>query len=279
MEEKETLRIIAGPCSLSETNIEETIEIGKIPEVYGVRACGLKSVTSPRDFMGIDQKAYFEGGEYPSVKVAKRIISETGKRVAFEVMDTVQLFEYQDQELDGKVFVWNPAINQLGYPLYQIAKIAAENRWEVGIKNPKWHGDEEVQIGGVPLTNGEKNWQGNAKYAELGGVKPVMIQRGVDITNKGSYRNIPNHQGSVRMKKLGYEVWLDPSHICGQLRRDSIVAETLNALTAKIDGAYLYSGILIEAGHSDTDSFQHVSVEELKGLIESAKKIRNVWTQ
>lgn len=262
------MKIIAGACSIDQENKKEALELADIPEVWGVRCVGLKSVTSPRDFMGVDQKAYFDGDEYPpSIKIAKEIANK-GKYVGLELMDIAQLDWYEDID---KMFIWNPAINQLGYPIYQTAKRAKKD-WYMGLKNPKWHGDAETQVEGNPLTNGEKNWLGNAKYAELGGAKNiVMIQRGIDAPNKGSYRNIPNHAGSARLKKLGYEVWFDPSHTFGQLMRDEIVPRTIQVMGMKIDGDWLYSGLLIEVGTSQTDSFQHISIDELKTLIHALK--------
>jgi len=267
------MKLIAGQCSLHPDHRAELKQLGEIPEVWGIRACGLKSVTSPRDFMGIDKDAYFNGGKYPSVEYAKEI-EKMGKVVAFELMDLVQLEQYKNIK---KLFVWNPAINQLGYPIYQTAKKAKEKGWYVGLKNPKWHGDAETQKEGVPLTNGEKNWWGNAKFAEYAGLekdKIILIQRGVDIENKGNYRNVPVHRSSVRLKKLGYELWFDPSHTFGQLMRDEIVNRTIEAMKLKTEEGYLYSGILIEVGTSETDSYQHITIQELHTLIDELAKFR-----
>ena len=272
--------IIAGPCSIDEKNVEEAIEIGNIPEVDGVRCVGLKSVTSPRPFMGIDKEAYFENQllTWPSVKMAERIIAETGKFIAFELMDTRQLGQYAHLP-EGKVFIWNPAIGQVGYPIYQAAKLASRFGWGIGLKNPKWAGEAEFEAApGIVLDNGEKNWYGNAKFAEEAGVRPVMIQRGIEGAGKGQFRNIPNHAASMRMKALGYEVYFDPSHTFGKELRDEIAARTLEVLEMKAPGEneYLYSGILIEVGNSQTDTGQHISIIELRKLIEGIRHQRGI---
>jgi 3-deoxy-D-arabino-heptulosonate 7-phosphate (DAHP) synthase len=272
--------IIAGPCSIDQDNVKEATEIGRIPEVDGVRCVGLKSVTSPRPFMGIDKEAYFNNDlmTWPSVRLAQQIIAETGKFIAFELMDTSQLRQYVRLPL-GKVFVWNPAIGQVGYPVYQSAKIGKHYEWRIGIKNPKWAGTPEFEAApGIVLDNGEKNWLGNAKFSEEAGLRPVMIQRGIEGTDKGTYRNIPNHQASLKMKALGYEVFFDPSHTFGKDMRDEIVARTLDVLRilAPDGDGYLYSGILIEVGTSQTDTGQHITIDELRKLIEGIKLLRNL---
>lgn len=275
------LKIIAGPCSIDRVNINQAIEIGKMPEVYGVRCVGLKSVTSPRAFMGIDQEWYFRGqeGEAPSLKLARRIVQMTGKKVAFELMDSVQLVDYLDSFFKGKVFVWNPAIAQLGYPIYRLATTGKHLGWKIGLKNPKWWGDEETEIKGVPVNNGEKNWYGNAKFSEAGGIIPVMIYRGVNIDNSEGveYRNFPMHSSAKKMKDLGYKVWLDPSHICGEKMRHQIVEKTLEWLNLRDGkGGFLYEGLLIEVGDSQTDTGQHITLEEFKELIKRIKEFREI---
>lgn len=272
--------IIAGPCSIDEKNIEEAIEIGNIEEVDGVRCVGLKSVTSPRPFMGIDKEAYF-GNQlltWPSIKLAERIIEETGKMIAFELMDPFQLGQYVHLP-KGKVFIWNPAIGQLGYPIYRAAKQASRLGWGIGLKNPKWAGEPEFEAApGIVLDNGEKNWYGNAKFSEEGGVTPVLIQRGIEGAGKAPFRNIPNHVASMRMKALGYEVFFDPSHTFGKDLRDEIVQRTLEVLEMRAPGEeeYLYSGILIEVGNSQTDTGQHISIIELRELIAGIRRQRGI---
>ncbi len=276
----QTFTIIAGPCSIDEQNIDQAIEIGRLPEVDGVRCVGLKSVTSPRPFMGIDRDWYFGGcrGTPPSVKLARKIVKETGKHIAFEVMDNKQLAPLlYDPVFENRVFLWNPAIMQLGWPLFRAARLAASQGWAIGLKNPKWSGEPELELTpDTTLDNGEKTWWGNAKFVEEGGIKPVMIQRGIEGAGKYPYRNIPNHAASACMRTLGYEVWIDPSHIFGKALRDEIVERTLEALELRLDdGRYLYDGLLVEVGTSQTDTDQHITIEELEGLIEAIKRQRN----
>ena len=280
--------IIAGPCSIDEKNIEEAVEIGRIPEIDGVRCVGLKSVTSPRPFMGIDKDWFFGGrlGIPPSVALARRIIGETGKFVATEVMDIEQLYPYDRREFDGKLFLWNPAIMQLGWPIFRAARLAESNSWGVGLKNPKWLGDIETAIpysaknkyDDIPVSNGEKVWWGNAQFTGKAGVRPIMIHRGFETPNKGRLRNVPHHEAAGKMQLLGYEVYFDPSHTFGPNLRDEIVDRTLEVLELPGYGGpeYLYSGILIEVGTSKTDTDQHISFKELRRLIDGIKYLRGI---
>lgn len=273
--------IIAGPCSIDKKNADEAVAIGNIPEVDGVRCVGLKSVTSPRPFMGIDADWFFNESteKQPSLEIAKRIVVETGKFVAMELMDMRQLHHFMDSHLFiGKMFLWNPAIMQLGWPIHNMAKVAKEHGWRIGLKNPKWSSDPELELlPGVILDNGEKTWWGNAHFSQNAGVKPIMIQRGIEGKGKKPFRNLPNHAASTKMRKLGLEVYFDPSHSFGKELRDRIVDWTLEALEMRLDdGRYLYTGLLIEVGTSQTDTDQHISIDELKRLIEGIKKQREL---
>ena len=75
-------------------------------------------------------------------------------------------------------------------------------------------------------------------------------------------------------KDTGYQIFFDPSQVCGQKLRNQIVDKTLEALQLKLDeDRYLYNGILIEAGTSTTDTEQHITIKKLSNLIDEISKL------
>ena len=75
-------------------------------------------------------------------------------------------------------------------------------------------------------------------------------------------------------KDTGYQIFFDPSQVCGQKLRNQIVDKTLEALQLKLDeDRCLYNGILIEAGTSTTDTEQHITIKKLSNLIDEISKL------
>lgn len=298
------LTIIAGPCSVDFDNINDIIRIAEIKvsnrfgrkqrAIFGTRVIGLKSRTSLNKDgknMGIDFPVFrnnldllIQGKSIralkilPSVRIAKNIIKETGLLVAAEIMDPLsQLPIFERMLPKEKVLIWNPSVNQLGWPVLNMSIFAKKNQWFIGLKNPKWFGDENLG-----QTTMEKTWIGLTHYTGMNepGLeeKLILIHRGVDIYNKGDYRNLPVHQAAKRTKlATKAKLFFDPSHIHGPKLRDSIVRATVEAMQMKIDDEnFLYDGILIEVGRSKTDTEQHITVKELKELCCQLAKFRDL---
>jgi 3-deoxy-D-arabino-heptulosonate 7-phosphate (DAHP) synthase len=291
------VRIIAGPCSIDKENIKEIYEIAEIKvngsyAIWGTRIVGLKSRTnfnSSGEGMGIDFKSFLKNlegeNEIPeSVKIAEKIVKETNLLVATEIMDPIlQIPFYQKRIPKEKLLLWNPAVNQLGWPVLIMSYFAKKNDWYIGLKNPKWLGDFKKKADSLSYkgrTSMEKTWEGLVSYANffLDKEKIVLIHRGVDIPEKRNYRNAPLHNLASRVKRhTGCLLFFDPSHSYGPKMREKILPATLKAMKIKIDeNEFLYDGILIEAGTSKTDSEQHISIKELKELVKELSKFRRV---
>jgi hypothetical protein len=217
----------------------------------------------------------------PSVEIAEKLHKDTNMSIATEIMvPSVQMPFYEGRIGQGKLLPWNPAVNQLGWQLMEMAKYGEINGWNVGIKNGKWLGDN-LQNSDSETYNGEtsveKTWVGLAKYAE-GAKEIVLIHRGVDVEEKGDHRSLPVHNIAKRAKlKTGAKLYFDPSHSYGPKMRDSIVAETVKSMQIKIDEEnFLYDGILIEVGTSVTDTEQHITIEELKQMVNSLSEFREI---
>lgn len=297
------VEIVAGGCSLKpNVSLEEGRQIGQIqakngrttfPGVFRLRGVDLKSRTKldpTGKGMGCGwptlQKAILHPGvpvevpEPPSVEFARQMIQETGMGVASEVMfPHLQLPLYQGVAPEGYFMPWNPSVDQLGWHVLQIALFAGQNGWDVGIKNPKWTGmaADEVTGDDQTLSPMEETWLGLATYAApyLAQGRLILIQRGVDVPEKGDYRNLPLHQTTARVKAAvqalypGLEIlaYIDPSHTNGKARRREIVEFTLESMALQHEGEFVYDGVLIEAGTSDTDTEQHITVGELTNLV------------
>jgi 3-deoxy-D-arabino-heptulosonate 7-phosphate (DAHP) synthase len=203
----------------------------------------------------------------PSVVLAKNICSDTGLIIATEVMSPlVQLPSFEDEIFRDKILAWSPAVSQLGWPAMKMAIFAKRNGWSIGIKNGKWKGME-------------KTWEGLASYvnAHIEPHKTIMIQRGIEVPEKGKFRSLPVHESAIMMKEKGYQVYFDPSHSFGPLLRDEIDAGTIDAMKLKTKGGqHVYDGVLIEVGTSVTDTKQHITLKELKVLTEQLSQFREL---
>jgi hypothetical protein len=173
---------------------------------------------------------------------------------------------------DYELLLWTPAVAQLGWNLLEMYEASKENKWTLGVKNPKWVGKETDG-----LTSMEKTWLGMGTYVPYIH-KVIYIQRGVDVAESGQYRNLPVHESAKKIKKKsGQRMYFDPSHCYGPKLRDKIVEGTIEAMKMKIsDNEYLYDGILIEAGVSETDTEQHITHAELQQLAKALAEFRDL---
>ncbi len=296
------LTIIAGPCSVDQENIEDLYQIATLNDtapvsIAGVRVVGVKSRTAYQtdgSGMGIDVAAIEKNAEIlrrggsvadflplPSVQIAKRFVQDTGLLVATEIVNpTLQLPSYaQVEDFRDKLLIWNPAVNQLGWLLHELGRYANEYGWQVGIKNGKWVGEDvsvaEAGEKEIPL---EKVWSGLVSYTGLSSERMTLIHRGVDVPGKGNYRNVPVHGLAGRVKQAtGARLLFDPSHVYGPKMRGSIVEETVKAMAMKLsEEEFLYDGMLIEVGRSKTDTEQHITVAELRELVERVGEFRGL---
>ena len=299
-----SVKIIAGPCSISKENAKGLKEIaslnnGAYRPIYGVRVVGLKSRTELKNntsYMGIDFDTHMQiynemlncnfnainKANYPSVDIAKDILAVDGKMIiATEIVDPVLQIPILARHIKQNLLPWNPAVNQLGWQMRIIGEYAKKYCFSIGIKNAKNLGisarDSEENNITAPM---EKVWKGLATYTGIQEDKSriFMIQRGVDDINKGDFRSFPIHQCAKRIKQeTGYNLLFDPSHSYGPKLRNKIVEGTIEAMSIKLDnGAWLYDGALIEVGTSTTDTEQHITINELSNIIDEISKFREI---
>jgi len=291
--------LIAGPCSINEKNIREVYAISEMEVknrfgnmqrgASGVRIVGVKSRTSYTEkegSMGIDReifvdnmRSYAQGGGIkdmkmlPSIEMTDEFIRKTGMKVATEIVAPLIQVPLCDKVLrDHELLLWTPAVLQIGWNLMEMYECSKHNAWELGIKNPKWVGEES---GG--LNSMEKTWLGIGTYVP--NIHDIIyIHRGVDVASRGLYRNLPLHESAKKVKTLsGKKMYFDPSHTFGPKMKDKIVEGTLDAMKMMMsEDEYLYDGILIEAGTSETDTAQHITHAELQTLMNELAKFRDI---
>lgn len=304
------LEIIAGPCSINRQNIQEIYQLADLTIVnlhgerqralWGTRVVGLKSRSEhnidPKK-VGIDQAViekniiiHLGGGSIhdfhtpPSVSMMAEIMRDTGLNAATEIqMPEIQLPVYRREIPDKKLLIWNPSVEQLGWPLLPYGVVAAEKKWSVGIKNGKWLGidyDTALDENSQTVSDLERTWVGLKTFAISRGLSSdqiVLIHRGVMIPERGNYRNALIHEIAARAKKsTGAKLYFDPSHSCGPNLRNQIVEETIKAMLMRVGNNWLYNGILIEVGTSTTDTNQHISINELEALVKELAKKREI---
>lgn len=302
--------IVAGPCSISDAGMQAIYDIARIrvqnPKgeivngVWGTRVVGLKS-RSRRDpngkGMGIDWDTYVsnaqtldQGGSInhlkmpPSVIMAGKIYERTGLAVTSEICDPrLQLPPLARMLAHAPVMVWGPSVNALGHHYMTMgAYVERHPRWLLGAKNPKFLGDCSLtaaqDIHNERTTSMEETWAHLASWTGLPIEKHIFIQRGVDVEGKRDYRNAPLHAAAVRLRHRlpQARIYFDPSHSLGPKRRDEIVDATIEAMLMRMphDNEYIYDGALVEAGPSDTDTHQHITVDEVAKICKAVGKIR-----
>lgn len=299
------LELYAGPCSITPENTEEVInETAKIttPDgqraIYGTRVVGLKSRTAldfKGDGMGLDsqvmQKVIEEGNPdpkkyaIPSVELAERIAQETGMVISSEIMiPHLQLpFWAAKKALKGKVMIWNPAVEQLGWNLLELADFAKANDWHVGIKHGKFLGKDPLEVANHPDYKGETTLEkvllGLTTYVGNIDGDLVIIHRGVDVPGRGEYRNAMIHHIMARMKhKIPHgKIYFDPTHTIGPVMRHTIVDEIIKAAKLKVGDQFLYDGFLMEAGSSSPVDFgEHLTLDELRELVKTLSGFRKI---
>lgn len=297
------LEIIAGPCSITPENTEEIIhEIAPIttPDgkraIYGTRVVGLKSRTAlstSGSGMGIDfevinkcfdlPKNERDQLSLPSTQLAEKIVKETGLLIATEVMiPHIQLpFLENSQMLRGNMMIWNPAVEQLGWNILEMNHYAVRNNWEMGIKHGKFLGKDPLEVANHPdyedETSLEKTAIGLTTFAQdIDNL--ILIHRGVDVPGKGNYRSALVHEVMKRLKSKipGCRLYFDPSHSFGPKMRNHIVSGIIESMQLKVNGDFLYDGILIEAGTSPTDTDQHITVDELRDVAAKLSAFRKL---
>lgn len=223
---------IAGPCSAESE--EQVIETARQLSISGsrvtvFRAGVWKPRTRPGGFEGIGAKA---------LPWLQRVQQETGLLTAVEVANT----EHVELALKyGVDILWLGARTTVNpFAVQEIAESLKGTQKIVWVKNPV-NPDLALWIGAL-----ERLYQ--AGITKLG-----AIHRGFSTYNKSEYRNQPQWQIPIDLKReiSSLPIICDPSHICGKRATIQGVAQT--ALDLKFDGLIVETHPNPDAALSDAN--------------------------
>lgn len=220
--------IIAGPCSAeSEQQIFETAKALKSAGVEVLRAGIWKPRTRPGSFEGVGS----EGLHW-----MQRVQRELGMKVSTEVANVKHVYEALKAGVD---MLWIGARTTANpFAMQEIADALKGTDIPVLVKNPV-NPDVELWIGALERLN-------------MAGLKKIgVIHRGFSIYGKSKYRNVPQWQLPIEIKRRFPQMLMicDPSHISG--KREYIQEVSQQAMDLGFDGLIIESHICPEIALSD----------------------------
>lgn len=220
--------VIAGPCSAeSEQQIFETAKALKSAGVEVLRAGIWKPRTRPNCFEGVGS----EGLHW-----MQRVQRELGMKTSTEVANVKHVYEALKSGVD---MLWIGARTTANpFAMQEIADALKGTDIPVLVKNPV-NPDVELWIGALERLN-------------MAGLKKIgVIHRGFSIYGKSKYRNVPQWQLPIEIKRRFPEMLMicDPSHISG--KREYIQEISQQAMDLGFDGLIIESHICPEIALSD----------------------------
>jgi chorismate mutase len=234
--------IMAGPCS-AETE-EQVMDTARQLKGYGIhifRAGLWKPRTRPDTFEGVGKEG---------LPWLKRVKEELGMYTAIEVANVRHVYDALKSGID---IIWLGARTTANpFAVQEIADSLQGVDLPVMVKNPI-NPDVELWIGAFERLN------------RAGITKLAAVHRGFSVYNKTLYRNNPQWEIPIELKRLIPElpILTDPSHICGS--RDLLFEISQRAMDLDFDG-------LIIESHCDpdkalSDAQQQLTPENLHKLI------------
>ena len=245
--------IIAGPCSAeSEQQLFETARALKSNGVNVLRAGIWKPRTRPNCFEGVGADG---------LGWMRRVQRELGMKTSTEVANVKHVYEALKAGVD---LLWIGARTTANpFAMQEIADALKGTDIPVLVKNPV-NPDVELWIGALERLN-------------MAGLKKIgVIHRGFSTYTKAKYRNIPQWQIPIEIKRRHKDILMicDPSHISG--KREYIQEVSQQAMDLGFDGLIVESHICPEIALSD--AAQQVTPSSLSEIL-SHLVIRNVETE
>lgn len=234
--------IIAGPCSAeSEQQLFETAKALKNEGVEVLRAGIWKPRTRPNCFEGVGSEGLIW---------MKRAQRELGMKISTEVANVKHVYEALKAGVD---MLWIGARTTANpFAMQEIADALKGTDIPVLVKNPV-NPDVELWIGALERLN-------------MAGLKKIgVIHRGFSSYTKAKYRNIPQWQIPIEIKRRFKDMLMicDPSHITG--KREYIQEVSQQAMDLGFDGLIVESHICPEIALSD--AAQQVTPTALQEII------------
>ena len=234
--------IIAGPCSAeSEEQMLATGNALKSHQNLLFRAGVWKPRTRPNNFEGIGRIGL------TWLKIVKE---ETGLATTTEVANAFHVEEALKQDVDVLWIGARTTVNP--FAVQEIANALKGVDIPLMIKNPL---NPEVNL-----------WVGAIeRFADAGLTKLAAIHRGFFAYNNTKYRNIPQWQLAIELRRRipGIPMICDPSHIAG---KSSLIYEvSQKAIDMNYDGLMIETHINPEKALSDNN--QQVTPKQLNEIL------------
>jgi len=220
--------IMAGPCSAeSEMQMVETAKALAAINIKIFRAGIWKPRTRPGTFEGYGSLAL------PWMKTVK---DETGMYTATEVANVKHVWEALKYGID--IFWVGARTTANPFAVQEIAEALKGVDIPVLVKNPV-NPDLDLWIGAIE------------RFHQAGIKRLAACHRGFSIYEKSVYRNDPNWQIPIELKRRIPNLPLinDPSHICGS--RDRLLEVSQKAMDLNFDGLIIESHYNPEIAMSD----------------------------
>ncbi len=236
--------IISGPCGVeSEDQIHATAEALRKYNVHVLRGGIWKPRTRPGSFQGIGA----EGLTW---------LKEAGRKNNLPVAVEVASPKHVEETLHAGIDVlWIGARTTVNpFLVQEIADALKGVDVPVMVKNPI---NPELEL-----------WIGAIERIYKTGVQRIAaVHRGFSTYEKTKYRNVPNWQIPIELKRRFPELPFicDPSHICG--KREMIQSVSQTALDLNYDGLMIESHI--NPDHALSDAKQQLTPAALGKILES----------
>ena len=234
--------IIAGPCSAESE--DQMLKIGHALKSHRnllFRAGVWKPRTRPNNFEGIGTIG---------LRWLSLVKQETGLSTTTEVANANHVEEALKHDVDVLWIGARTTVNP--FAVQEIANALKGVDIPIMIKNPL-NPEVNLWIGAIE------------RLADAGLTKLAAIHRGFFAYNNNKYRNIPQWQLAIELKRRisGITMICDPSHIAG--KRDLIYEVSQKAIDMNYDGLMIETHISPEKALSD--SAQQVTPDELNNVL------------
>jgi chorismate mutase len=236
--------LIAGPCSLEseEQTLSTARLLAKDPRVFIFRGGIWKPRTRPGTFEGIGSVG---------LEWLRMVKEETGLPVGTEVANAQHTEEALKAGLD---VLWIGARSTASpFVVQEIADVVKGSGAVVMVKNPV---NPDVQL-----------WIGAIERLYQAGIRSIVaIHRGFTPFRETKYRNYPNWQTVIELRRLMPEVPIicDPSHIAG--KREYLYEVSQKAFDMGLEGLMIESHIDPSCALSDKE--QQLTPSDLALLLD-----------
>ncbi len=236
--------LVAGPCSLEseEQTLATARLLAKDHRVFIFRGGIWKPRTRPGSFEGVGSIG---------LKWLKRVKEETGLPVCTEVANPQHTEEALKNGID---ILWIGARSTASpFVVQDIADVIKGTGCVVMVKNPV---NPDINL-----------WMGAIERINMAGIRNIVaIHRGFTPFRETKYRNYPNWQTVIELRRLMPEVPVicDPSHISG--KREYLPEISQKAFDMGLDGLMIESHVDPSCAMSDKE--QQLTPTELSRLLD-----------